>query len=250
MCRKTVLLAALAAAMLLTGCGERAGESASLEAPPVREEPVISEPTVEASVEAEAALPEMAEGLADWTAAYFEQVLAYDAETPEAEYALIDLTGGGIPALAAGHGGCVSLYQYGNGELHTLMDRWTYGYMGKYEYEYLPGQQVIRSLRRHDADEEGTALYTNYFFVKADYTLDTYTISRWYSDAMDLDYEIDGDERFSKVTHFYLAEEEITKDTYEDYDMNGAFLYICGDKRCREFLEGLNVLTGMQEELT
>lgn len=254
---KAVLPAVLLTA-LLTGCGGQNMEPpAGREEVPVQEspaeEPAVQEPAMGPPAGDRNALPKMAEGLPDWAAAYFEQVLADNTEMPEAEYALIDLTGGNIPALAAGLGGCVSLYQYGSGELHTLMDHWTYGCMGKYEYEYLPAQNVIRNLRSCNAniDAESAIFYSSYFFVKEDYTLDTYTLTLWNFADKNHSCTAGEDERFGKAACYYWNDQEITEEAYKSYCIDGdvscidgGFLYICGDTPCSEFLKQLNGLAG------
>lgn len=233
---RAVAIAFLLAAFL-AGCGGQAEEA------PVREEPIVPEPVVEAPAE-DAALPEMAEGLPDWAGAYFGQVLAYESENPGAEYALIDLIGGDVPALAAGYGGyTASLYQYGEGALHTLMDRWPYGISGNVGYEYLPGQGVIRNCSTGLA---GLILYTSYHRVTEDWALDGYTLALWNFNDRNGNRQMDEDEEetLGQVAFYYLEDAEIAREAYDSCAVGASsdYMYIRGDVSCLEFLEQLNAL--------
>lgn len=239
--RKSAPVLVLLLAALLTGCGGQAAEpSADRETVP---EPAAKTPSIQES--AAEALPEPEAGPPSWVAAYCDQVLACEAESPDAEYALIDLVGGEIPALAAGHTGYeVSLYQYGGGELHTLMDHWAYGAGGNHGYEYLPGQGVIRN---YDTDLAGLILYTRYDRVTEDWTLDGYTLALWNFEDRNHNYFMDGDEEetLGQAGFYYLDGQALTAEEYDSYAIGGRddYLYIWGSKSCQELLEQLNGLT-------
>ncbi|WP_298022986.1 hypothetical protein [uncultured Dysosmobacter sp.] len=248
---KTVLLAALSAA-LLAGCGGQvAREPAEQEAVPLQREPAAQEPAAE-TPENENALPQMADGLPDWAEAYFIQALAHETEVPEAEYALIDLTGGEIPALAAGHSGYeASLYQYGGGELHTLMDHWPYGTCGNGGYAYLPGRSVIRN---YSTGSAGAILYTSYHRVTADWGLEGYTLELWNFQDQNQNGVLDEEETetLGQTAYYYYdpGKLPLTAEEYDSYAIGGKFDYeeIRGGKCCREFLEELNGLTVKNNE--
>lgn len=243
--RKTAFAAALLAAFL-TGCGSQEAEAPAVqETPPVQEEaPAVQAPDAETPPEAEADEP--GEAPPAWAGVYYDLVLAYEEASPDAEYALIDLTGGEIPALAAGHIGYeVSLYQYGGGEVHTLMDHWAYGAAGNSGYEYLPGQGVIRN---YNTDLAGLILYTSYDRVTEDWTLEGYTLALWNFEDRNHNYFMDEDEEETRgqAAFYYLDGEELTEEEYDSYAIGGRddYVPICGSKSCQEFLEELLGLTG------
>lgn len=241
--RRRFVLATALLAVLLCGCG-----ASETPAPPPKDakpENVSDNVPGKAADDGGDALPEPAEGLPDWARAYFAQVLAYESESPASEYALIDLIGGDIPALAAGRSGYdVSLYQYGGGVLHILMDRRAYGACGNHGYEYLPGQGVIRN---YNTDLAGLVLYTSYDRVTEAWTLDSYTLALWNFDDRNGNYRMDEDEEetLGQVAFYYLDDMEITQEEYDRYAIGGDadYAHLCGNTLCLEFLQRLNGLT-------
>lgn len=89
----------------------------------------------------------------------------------DARYDLIYFNEDDTPELAAGVPGYhTSLYTYDAGTVYALMDRWPYGAMGNAGYEYAPRKN---SMRNYNSDFAGAIVYTSYFSMSPQYSMDT-----------------------------------------------------------------------------
>lgn len=99
--------------------------------------------------------------------------------TGEETYNLIYFDDDNIPELVAGVDGYyASLYTYHDGNIYTLMNRWSYGAGGNTGYEYSPRKN---SMRNYNSDYAGAILYTTYLSVSERHTMDTVTQIKTYN---------------------------------------------------------------------
>lgn len=99
--------------------------------------------------------------------------------TGEETYNLIYFDDDNIPELVAGVDGYyASLYTYHDGNIYTLMNRWSYGAGGNTGYEYSPRKN---SMRNYNSDYAGAILYTTYMSVSEHHTMDTVTKIKTYN---------------------------------------------------------------------
>lgn len=157
--------------------------------------------------------------------AYVNKMTECILEDAETTFELIYVDEDDIPELAAGRRGFyVSVFTYGENGLTTVMDQWTYGAMGIAGYEYSPYNNVMRN---YDADYAGQILWLNYWMIgdNGEYQ-DVYKRSlctSLYNDIYEMKDSVEFDE--NKWYYFY-GEEEITKEEYEEYLIDGEYQYI------------------------
>lgn len=240
----TIALAVITA-VSLTGCGNdeptvntSIAETTSASEAEITE--VSTEETTAAATEAEttetttAAATEAPETeaqteaveTADYKTAYLE-IINSTEDSDKLTYGLIHIDDDDIPELVLGMNGFyVNLYTYADGDVHTLMDHWSYGAMGNAGYEYVP---KMNSVRNYNSDYAGLVGFTTYCSITAEHTLEATTVieTRLYEDTNG-DGIPQGEEYIPDYQVYLIDGEEISYDEAVSYDA-GKYEFVGGE---------------------
>lgn len=163
----------------------------------------------------------------EYIAAYAEKVREVAAYDDTAQFALIDLVGGGIPALVTEQYYMIGIYMWADGELQTLADGWGYGVGGNAGYEYLPNQNVIYNC---NSDYAGAILWETYMTVG-----DDYEIIEVYDESLSIRF-INEQGEYIEEPDYYYGDTKISKQEYESYGIPGEYELITGSLSANEIL--------------
>ncbi len=158
----------------------------------------------------------------DLVQAYIDVISAHEEEYFEdgdtgLSYDLIYIDEDDTPELVLGKTGFwVSVFSYADGELHTIVDAWSYGAMGIPGYSYIPKENVIYG---RDADGAGSVVYEFYDKIGKNHELESY-----YNDTLEKRYDVEADE----YRWFYYGDKEITQEEYDSYRKEGDYEEIIG----------------------
>lgn len=235
----TVLAWGLLAAMCFTACAENADrkhkddDDDEVETKPVLTIEVEGAETDETAaistspdmpVETEATQPVQEVVNYDYEAAYIEVInnfsnyAQYTNDSNERSFDLIYFDDDAIPELVVEDGICmVYMFTYADGEIHTIMDGWTYGAGGNHGYSYCPRSGLVAN---DNADYAG-AYFTNWYGVLDDkYELVSDGTSRHCAafpngTADPWDYLGKLDENSEHQWYYYLNDVEVSQEEYK-----------------------------------
>ena len=134
-----------------------------------------------------------------------------------------------VPELVAEVDTGLTMYTFKDGLVYKAIDSWGYGAAGNQGYAYLPYMGVVRN---YNTDHMGIILYETYIYI--DVTSQGVKEERvclrseHFEDANgNGDYDA-GEKTGVEYDRYYLDEEEITKEKYNEYVVNGEFVTLYG----------------------
>lgn len=230
------LLCVMLIALLCVGCGSNESKEPNTETEMNSQNSESSE-KVENEINAE------------YAQAYIDAIRTYESTYSDKEctYALIYVDDNEIPELVAGVAGqWVSLYTYGDGKLHTLIDGWGYGVGGNPGYMYLERQNIIYN---ENADFAGDLNYYYHWEIKKNYKLEDYYSGELVMSAFkDADGNgIPTDDEILATPIYTYDGEEITKEEFQSYMFEGEYELIVGELSASEIISDLEKLLGKED---
>lgn len=159
----------------------------------------------------------------EWVKVYEKKIKKLNRENESYKYLLIYVNKDDIPELVVDNkkSSEMSMYTYGNGKMHLLMDHWLYGYGGAIEYEYLPKKNVIYF---GSSSHGGLEQYDTYMMIKKNKLVEKYSLSS----------EYDG-----KKTNYYYEDKKISEKKYESYQIKGKYKAIHGKYSYKQIMKKL-----------
>ncbi|MBQ6588353.1 MAG: hypothetical protein IJI01_06735 [Butyrivibrio sp.] len=140
--------------------------------------------------------------------AYAQVAKLYNLANSEYDYAygLVDGNGDAIPELIINGASSVSLFTFENGHIHCLMQKWGWGAMGNYGYEYAPGKNVYLN---ENSDYAGAIRYAYFMMPREGQEIVTsyYEKTNFFEDkdkdGVPSDEELDANKDMSYSESFY-----------------------------------------------
>lgn len=174
--------------------------------------------------------------------AYTEKVKELASENGDLQFALIALTGDDVPELVAEYDGYyIMVFSWSDGKVISLGEEyWPYGAGGNLGYEYLPGENLIRSF---DNDYAGAVVYESYYGINF-----AHELSALPNDQLSIRHfrdtngngRPDDDEPYLEEPLYYVGDSEVSKDVYASYQVTGDFEWLGGDNSAEEILAQLD----------
>ncbi len=143
-----------------------------------------------------------------------------------ASFDLIYFDDDDIPELSVRVTFGISLYTYSDGEIHTIMDKWTFGAMGLNGYYYLP---ECNSLYFEDGDFAGAIRY--HTFLSLDENFEFYVTDQyesWLFDDVNGNGMPDENDEILDTPLYYIDDKEVTEQEIAE-KKKGEYKSITGD---------------------
>ncbi len=169
--------------------------------------------------------------------AYHDIVISYGVPTSNRMYGLIDINGDGIEELIINAPyNWISVYTFSGDSVYTLMERQGYGTYGNWGYDYIPGGN---RLRYHINEGAGYISYMYYLTVTPELTIaETDELKEVLFLDANGNNQYEDDEMLEEPLYF-LNEQEITKDEYEQYYNSEVFVSLWGNMTYYEIVSEL-----------
>ena len=171
---------------------------------------------------------------AGFAEAYLETVNAFNDEYKNAEntvYNLIDFDGKGSKELVIYlQSTGVSMYTYADGKVYTVMDGLGFGVGGITEFEYIPGNNLMRN---YDFNFAGAICYENYYQInekkRLDYLYDQVLFTTRFEDKNHNEMPDDDEPVDANTTYYYYGENELSKEDYASMQIEGDYQPLVDD---------------------
>ena len=167
----------------------------------------------------------------------FISSMGYDKDN-ELTFDLIYFDNNDVPELLVSDLYFISLYTYAEGEIHTIMDGWIFGAMGKEGYSYSP---YNNSVFNSDADCGGAIRYNAYMSMDDDFELvvSDYYVSYMFEDA-NKNHFTDVNEKVYDEYVNYIDDERLATDDEIAAMAKGEYEFMSGNMTLEELYAQLS----------